>query len=112
MSLVLLTPEALLYSRSAPRLDLLREAGFEVRYPKNPQLARGVFDPEPPSSDNSLFSLPNVVLTPHRAGTDRLSMQDMVIESARNIIELAQGCWPDEAVVNRELRASWQWSPA
>ena len=42
-SVVLITPETLL-DQPGPHVDLLREAGFEIRYPKNRLLARGGCD--------------------------------------------------------------------
>ena len=42
-SVVLITPETLL-DQPGPHVDLLREAGFEIRYPKNRLLARGACD--------------------------------------------------------------------
>ncbi len=40
MPTVLITPEAL-REQPGPHVDLLRSAGFDVRYPRNPQFARG-----------------------------------------------------------------------
>ncbi len=40
MPTVLITPEAL-RDKEGPHTQVLREAGFEYRFPKNPQLARG-----------------------------------------------------------------------
>ena len=70
-----------------------------------------VYEVEPTSKDNPLFTLPNVVvLTPHNAGCDTKSMQDMVTEAARNVVCLHRGDWPDGAVVNPELRErGWKW---
>jgi phosphoglycerate dehydrogenase-like enzyme len=68
-----------------------------------------VYEVEPTSKDNPLFQLDNVVLTPHTAGADALAMQDMAIESASCVVQLYRGQWPNEAVVNNELRGSWQW---
>ena len=68
-----------------------------------------VFEQEPTSPDNPLFGLPNVVLAPHLGGLDWLSQQDMAIESADSIIKLRDGVWPEGAVVNDELRESWNW---
>ncbi len=68
-----------------------------------------VLEVEPPSTDNPLFELENVVFSPHLAGTDERSMEDMGIECADNIIKLSRGEWPDGAVVNSELRNAWRW---
>ena len=68
-----------------------------------------VYEAEPPASDNPLFELENVVLTPHSAGGEQLAMRDMAIESAQCIVSLFAGHWPEGAVVNDQLRSSWKW---
>lgn len=68
------------------------------------------FEHEPPAPDNPLFQMEQVVVTPHIAGSDTRSQQDMSIEAADCIIKLYSGEWPEAAVVNRELREKWQWS--
>ena len=68
-----------------------------------------VYEQEPPSSDNPLITLKNVVLSPHVAGEDSLSSRMMGIEAASNVIRLHQGEWPEGAVVNDELQDEWQW---
>ena len=68
-----------------------------------------VFEQEPTDSPNPLFELDNVVVSPHVAGSDTLSHEDMGIEAAQSIIDLSQGKWPEEAVVNRELKERWRW---
>jgi len=71
--------------------------------------ALDVFEEEPPAKDNPLFAMDNVVLSPHIAGTDTRSMEDMGIECARCIVSLYRGEWPEGAVVNEELREGWKW---
>lgn len=68
-----------------------------------------VYQQEPPSPDNPLFQLDNVVLSPHLAGTDEESLVAMGVEAADCIIRLSRGEWPEGAVVNAELREGWQW---
>jgi D-3-phosphoglycerate dehydrogenase len=68
-----------------------------------------VFEQEPTSPDNPLFQLDNVVVSPHRGGTDRLSQENMAIEAADCIAKLSRNQWPEGAVVNHELRSTWKW---
>jgi phosphoglycerate dehydrogenase-like enzyme len=68
-----------------------------------------VFEQEPTSRDNPLFQFENVVLSPHIAGTDTKSMEDMGIEAAQCVLALYRGGWPDEAVLNPELKGRWKW---
>jgi len=69
-----------------------------------------VFEEEPAKADNPLFRLENVVLSPHVGGIDRLSTENMAIESADCIIKLSRNQWPVGAVVNDELRSNWKWT--
>jgi phosphoglycerate dehydrogenase-like enzyme len=68
-----------------------------------------VFEKEPAVADNPLFSLKNVVLSPHIAGADKLSQENMAIEAAECIVKLSGGEWPAGAVVNDELKGAWKW---
>jgi phosphoglycerate dehydrogenase-like enzyme len=68
-----------------------------------------VFEQEPPAADNPLFALDNVVLTPHAAGVDFQSRDDMALSAARAIVALSRGEWPAEQVVNPEVRAKFRW---
>ncbi len=68
-----------------------------------------VFEKEPAGTDNPLFALKNVVVSPHIAGADKLSQENMAIEAAECIVKLHRGEWPSGAVVNDELRDAWRW---
>ena len=68
-----------------------------------------VFEKEPTSPNNPLYSMENVVVSPHLAGNDDLSMEEMGNEAAQCVIDLSQGRWPEGAVVNNELKGRWTW---
>lgn len=70
-----------------------------------------VFELEPPAPDNPLFAMDNVVVSPHIAGADELSSENMGIEAARSIVALYRGEWPEGAVVNNELKGRFTWCP-
>lgn len=67
-----------------------------------------VFEDEPPG-DHALFDLDNVVVTPHAAGVDLQSRDDMAMSAAQAIISLSRGEWPAEKVVNPEVRVKFRW---
>jgi phosphoglycerate dehydrogenase-like enzyme len=68
-----------------------------------------VLNHEPPEPGNVLLNLPNVIISPHIAGTDILSMRDMADLAATTIVELYHNRWPADCVVNSELREGWKW---
>ena len=68
-----------------------------------------VLNHEPPEPGNPLLGLPNVVLSPHIAGTDTQSMSDMAELAAQTIVDLYRNDWPENCVVNDELRTGWRW---
>ena len=69
-----------------------------------------VFEKEPPDVDNPLLQLENVVVSPHKAGTDLESAFAMVAEAAECIVMLSRNEWPEGTVVNGGLRDRWDWS--
>jgi len=71
--------------------------------------ALDVFEQEPPPPSNPLFKLENVIVAPHLAGLDRLSVANMAHEAAECIVKLHQNTWPTGKVVNTELEDSWAW---
>jgi phosphoglycerate dehydrogenase-like enzyme len=67
-----------------------------------------VFEREPPAG-SPLLSAPNVVLSPHIAGVDEQAFEDMATMAAQTIVDLYQGRWPAERLVNAgELPGPWQ----
>jgi phosphoglycerate dehydrogenase-like enzyme len=71
--------------------------------------ALDVFEQEPTPADHPFYQLDNIVLTPHAAGTDLKSRDDMAMSAAQAIISLSRGEWPAEKVVNGEVRRIFQW---
>jgi phosphoglycerate dehydrogenase-like enzyme len=66
-----------------------------------------VFEEEPPGA-SPLFGLDNVVVTPHAAGVDVQSRDDMALSAAQAIVSLLGGEWPAEKVVNPDVRAKFR----
>src|SRR5215831_5980447 len=67
-----------------------------------------VFENEPPGK-LELCQLDNVVVTPHAAGTDLQSRDDMAVSAAQAVISLRRGEWPAEKVVNPAVRDRFKW---
>lgn len=68
-----------------------------------------VLDPEPPDPSNPLLIVPTCVFSPHIAGVDTQSLADMAEMAARCVVDLHQGRWPTECVVNPEVGPGWIW---
>jgi phosphoglycerate dehydrogenase-like enzyme len=54
---------------------------------------------EPPSRDNPLLALDNVIISPHVAANDQKAIHDMAEAAARNIIDLFEGRLARECLV-------------
>jgi D-3-phosphoglycerate dehydrogenase / 2-oxoglutarate reductase len=67
-----------------------------------------VFDVEPPGK-HPLLGLDNVIVTPHAAGVDLRSRDDMALSAAEAIASLYKGEWPAEKVVNPQVRERFRW---
>jgi phosphoglycerate dehydrogenase-like enzyme len=107
-TLALMKPTAFLINTA--RGAVLNEADL-LDALKNKRLAGAgldVFEQEPPGK-HPLFALDNVLLTPHAAGTDIQSRDDMALSAANAIISLARGEWPAEKIVNPDVRARFSW---
>jgi phosphoglycerate dehydrogenase-like enzyme len=67
-----------------------------------------VFEDEPPGL-SPLVELDSVVLTPHAAGVDLSSRDDMALSAAEAVAALSRGEWPAEKVINPQVRAAFKW---
>ena len=67
-----------------------------------------VFELEPPG-DHPLFKFDNVVITPHAAGVDLQSRDDMAMSAAQAIVSLSRGEWPAEKIVNPDAKSKFKW---
>lgn len=82
--------------RAALQLGRVAAAGLDV------------FEIEP-AVPNPFAGFDNVLLTPHQAGSDTQSIVETCDVTARNVIDLKEGRWPTECVVNADVRTGWQW---
>ena len=65
-----------------------------------------VFSPEPPLTDNPLFTLKNVIVAPHMAGNSRESLDRAALTVVRNLLSVLDGAPRTDYVVNPDaLRA-------
>jgi phosphoglycerate dehydrogenase-like enzyme len=107
-TLALMKPTAFLINTA--RGAIVNEADLLEALRNNRLAGAGldVFEEEPPGK-HPLFELDNVVLTPHAAGGDVQSRDDMALSAAQAIVSLARGEWPGEKIVNPEVRAHFLW---
>jgi D-3-phosphoglycerate dehydrogenase len=64
---------------------------------------------EPPPPQHPLLERDDVLFSPHIAGIDTLSVRRMAEKAAQVIVELYEGRWPADCVVNRDRVPGWKW---
>lgn len=98
------------YLVNSARGGLINEADLvaALKEKKIAGAAIDVFEQEPPG-DHALFHLDNVIVTAHTAGVDTRSRDDMAAQSARGLVTLSKGNWPEGEVVNEQIRAEFKW---
>ena len=107
-TLALMKPTAFLINTARGGLVCEADLIEALRAKKIAGAGLDVFEEEPPGH-SPLFTLNNVLLTPHAAGVDLQSRDDMALSAAEAIVSLSRGEWPAEKVVNPEVRARFRW---
>jgi D-3-phosphoglycerate dehydrogenase len=69
-----------------------------------------VYEEEPPPSDNPLFSLDNVIVTPHTAGNSVASLRASDVRMGEETARVLKGTWP-MSLANPEVRAKLPMRP-
>jgi phosphoglycerate dehydrogenase-like enzyme len=107
-SLALMKPTAFLINTARGGLVCEADLLEVLRDKRIAGAALDVFENEPPGH-NPIFGLDNVVLTPHAAGVDLKSRDDMTMSAAQAIVSIRRGEWPTEKVVNPDVKAKFKW---
>jgi D-3-phosphoglycerate dehydrogenase len=113
-----LTPETRGFINAA-RLSLMKPTAFLVNYSRGEVVdekalfealksgviaaaAIDVYDPEPPKADNPLFTLENIVLSPHSAALTQECVIRMATGAAEGVVDVLSGKKP-QFVVNPDV---------
>lgn len=93
------------YLINTARGGIVNEAALHEALSKGKIAGAGidVFEKEPPSSDNPLFKLANVITAPHVAGVTREALDRMGLQTARNILSALDGNPIRENVINQDV---------
>ena len=108
-TLALMKPGAILVNTS--RGGLVDEQALHAALADGRLAGAGldVFASEPPDPNNPLLKLDNVLLSAHIAGLDNESYRDLQVMAASIVIDLSEGRWPDDCVVNLRGIKDWRW---
>ncbi len=71
--------------------------------------ALDVFKVEPLPASSPLIDLENVLLCTHMGGIDAESLEAASSLAAQCIVDLYEGRWPEQCVVNKQVRENWRW---
>lgn len=103
----LMKPTAFLVNTSRGPVVQERDLATALREKQIAAAALDVFVQEP-LRDSPLLELDNILLTAHTAGVDVRSREDMAHFAALAIVKLLhEKIWPEEWVVNGEVRDRW-----
>ncbi len=108
-TLALMKPTAFLINTARGGLVCEADLVEALRARQLAGAALDVFEQEPPQKGHAFFGLDNVVVTPHMAGVDVQSRDDMAFSAAQAIVDLSRGQWPAEKVVNPDVRSKFRW---
>lgn len=98
---------------SCARGELIDEKAFYAALTsgKVAGAALDVLAEEPPSRDNPIVKLENVILTPHVAGLTEDSSERMAISVAENVVNVLRGRLPrPETVINKSVLDAPPWN--
>jgi D-3-phosphoglycerate dehydrogenase / 2-oxoglutarate reductase len=102
-TLALMKPTALLVNTARGGLVDELALADALRNGRLAGAALDVFADEPLPPGHPFTRLNNVVLTPHTAGTDLQSRQDMALMAAQSIMAILKGEWPAAQMVNPQV---------
>jgi phosphoglycerate dehydrogenase-like enzyme len=108
-TLALMKPTAFLVNTARGGLVCEADLLEALRERRIAGAALDVFEQEPVDGGNPLFGLDNLLVTPHAAGVDLQSRDDMALSAAQAIVDLSRGGWPAEKVVNPDVKAKFRW---
>lgn len=107
-TLALMKPSAFLVNTARGGLVCEADLAEALRAKRLAGAGLDVLEQEPPSGC-ALFGVENVVFTPHAAGVDLQSRDDMALSAAEAVVSLSRGEWPAEKVVNGAVRDKFRW---